>query len=118
MRVTGKGSLTQMSLSELSDLLNHLNRSGKPDTEWGFVFRLIPDRRLLAQKIYRQAQRIGGLQNPAVAVMSKAYIEGIARQMRGCEQPLEFCDSEQLHKIVQALEIFIRRNGGRDGQTI
>jgi len=113
-QVTGKSSLTEMSLAELDDVLNHLRKSqnGKrPEEEWKFVFRLALERQSYAKKIYRLAERIGKLQTPPVGVMSKAYIEGICRQMRGCDQPLEFCDCEQLHKIVQALEVFVKRHG-------
>jgi phage gp16-like protein len=115
LQVVGKASLTEMALPELDDVLSHLNRIGKgskPEDEWKFVFRLALERQRYAKKIYRLAERIGALQTPRVGVMSKAYVEGIARQMRGCDQPLEFCDCEQLHKIVQALEVFVKRHGG------
>lgn len=119
IQVTGKASLTEMSALDLTDLLNHLNRRSKGETggsrdgnEWRFTFKLAPDRRTYCTKIYRLAQRIGALQSPPVPVMSKAYIEGVAAQMRGCDQPLEFCNTEQLHKIVQALEVFLKRHGG------
>lgn len=115
IQVTGKASLKDMSALDLTDLLNHLNRRSKGDkdgNEWRFTFKLTPDRRTYCTKIYRLAQRIGALQSPPVPVMSKAYIEGVAAQMRGCDQPLEFCDTEQLHKIVQALEVFLKRHGG------
>lgn len=115
LQVVGKASLTEMHLPELDDVLSHLNRiarGGKPADEWKFVFRLTVDRQRYAKKIYRLAEKIGALQTPPVPVMSKAYVEGIARQMRGCDQPLEFCDCAQLHKIVQALEVFVKRHGG------
>lgn len=116
LQITGKKSLTEMALPELDDMLSHLNRvvSGKAN-EWSFVFRLTPDRQRYAKKIYRLAEKIGASKSPPVGVMSKAYIEGIARQMRGCDQPLEFCDAPQLHTIIQALEIFINRHGGNRG---
>lgn len=115
LQITGKQSLTEMALPELDDVLSHLNRvarGAQPGDEWKFVFRLALSRQIYAKKIYRLAEKIGAMQQPAVPVMTKAYIEGIARQMRGCDQPLEFCEPEQLHKIVQALEIHIKRNGG------
>lgn len=114
LQITGKQSLTAMSLPELDDVLSHLNRIARganPADEWKFVFRLALVRQSYAKKIYRLAERIGAQQTPPVGVMSKAYIEGICRQMRGCDQPLEFCDCEQLHKIVQALEVFVKRHG-------
>jgi phage gp16-like protein len=110
---TGKNSLTEMSLPELDDVLSHFNRIAKgnnPGNEWRFVFKLSLARQIYGRKIYRLAERIGALQQPPVAIMSKAYIEGVASQMRGCDQPLEFCDAEQLHKIVQALEVFVKRH--------
>lgn len=112
-QITGKASLKEMVLPELNDVLSHLNRlaAGKKN-EWSFVFRLSLERQSYAKKIYRLAEKIGAMQQPPVGVMSKAYIEGIAGQMRGCDQPLEFCDCEQLHKIVQALEVYVKRHGG------
>lgn len=113
VQVTGKSSLKDMSAPELSDLLNHLNRraKGQSDNEWTFVFKLTQDRQPHAKKIYRLAERIGAAQTPPVAVMSKAYIEGITRQMTGTEHPLEFCDAQQLHKVVQMLETHCKRIG-------
>ena len=112
LQVTGKASLKDMSTHDLSELLNHINRRAKAGNEWSFTFRLAPDRRASAKKIYRLAERLGALQQPSVAVASKAYVEGIASQMRGCDTALEFCDADQLHKIVQALEIYLKRHGG------
>ena len=123
--VIGKESLSDMTAYELETLISHLRKiqkssqaapaaapAPKPRSEWAFVFRLPEDRQRFARKIFRLAETIGAMQKPPVPVMSKAYVEGIAGQMRGCEQPLEFCDAEQLHKIVQALEIHIKRHGG------
>lgn len=112
--VTGKASLKDMSALDLSDLLNHLNKraSGKAANEWSFVFQLAPERRAYGKKIYRLAERIGALQKPPVPVMSKAYIEGISSRMTGTDHPLQFCDCGQLHKIVQALEVYVKRHGG------
>lgn len=113
LQITGKQSLTEMVLHELDDVLSHLNRiANSKGNEWAFVFKLSVIRQSYAKKIYRLAERIGAMQSPRVGVMSKAYIEGIARQMRGCDQPLEFCDAEQLHKIVQSLEVYVKRHGG------
>ena len=116
LQVTGKQSLTEMSLPELDDVLSHLNRlrrGSDPADEWRFVFRLKPDRQIYGKKIYRLSQRIGAMQKPPVPVMSKAYIEGnLLRNIMGTTSVLEFCEPEQLHKIVQALEIHIKRNGG------
>lgn len=113
--ITGKASLTEMTLPELNDVLSHLNRIAKgaqPGDEWKFVFRMSVERQSYGRKIYRLAERLGALQTPPRPVAGKAYVEGIARQMRGCEQPLEFCDCEQLHRIVQALEVYLKRHGG------
>lgn len=113
MQITGKASLSDMSLHEVSQVLDHLNRRGEAGAdEWKFVFRLGAERQSYGKKIYRLAQRIGALQTPPVPVVSKAYIEGITEQMRGARQPLEFCDAGQLHKVVQALEVYLKRHGG------
>lgn len=117
LQLTGKASLSDMNLTELGQMLDHLNRltrpaAGKKANEWSFVFKLSADRQSYGKKIFRLAERIGAMHTPPVPVMSKAYIEGITAQMRGCEQPLEFCDPSQLHKVVQALEMFVKRHGG------
>jgi len=113
LQITGKASLTEMALPELNDVLSHLNRvAGGKKNEWSFVFRLSVERQSYGKKIFRLAEKIGALQTPPVGAMSKAYIEGIARQMRGCEQPLEFCDCDKLLKIIKALEIHVKRHGG------
>lgn len=114
MAITGKSSLKDMTLPELSDLLDRLNQKGpaNPADEWRFVFRMPVDRQTYGKKIYRLAQAIGKLQETPVPVMSKAYIEGISRQMTGTDHPLQFCDCAQLHKIVQALEVHLKRKGG------
>lgn len=121
--VTGTASMSNMSISQLEDLIAHLRRlqqlktpeaaitSGGDPKEWRFVFRLAKERQIYGQKIYRLAQRIGKLQEPPVPVMSKAYIEGITKQMRGTDQPLEFCDCVQLLRVIQALEVFVKRHG-------
>ena len=119
LQVTGEVSLSAMTLPQLEDLVRHLRRLQKasgqaasPANEWRFVFGLPPERKSYAKKIFRLAERIGAMQQPPVPVMSKAYIEGITAQMRGADQPLEFCDCEQLHKVIQALEVFVKRHGG------
>jgi hypothetical protein len=123
MDVTGKASMSDMTLSELDDLVAHLRRlqqinaapgaaaTAGNTSEWRFVFRLAQERQIYGQKIYRLAQRIGKLQDPPVPVMSKAYIEGVTKQMRGTDQPLEFCDCVQLLRVIQALEVFVKRHG-------
>lgn len=114
LAITGKVSLSDMNLAEVSRVLDHLNKgaAAAAEDEWRFVFKLLPERQAYGKKIYRLAERIGALQEPPVPIASKAYIEGITRQMRGTDQPLEFCDCEQLHKIIQALEVFLKRHGG------
>jgi phage gp16-like protein len=109
--LTGKASLSDMDFGEVTRVLDHLNQRSNAGAEWKFVFRLTPDRQACAKKIYRLAEKIGTLQTPPVAIISKAYIEGITKQMRGTEQPLEFCDAEQLRKVVQALEVYVKRHG-------
>lgn len=116
--VTGKASLTDMTPAELERLREHLNRrtkglsaAAKPANEWAFVFKLAADRQPYGKKLYRLAEQLGALQDPPVPVISKAYLEGISTQMRGTTQPLEFCDADQLHKLVQALAVYLKRHG-------
>jgi len=112
---TGKSSLTKMAVWELDLVIDHLRKienGGKPANEWAFVFDLKPDRQRFARKIFRLAETIGAMQTPPVPVMSKAYIEGIAEQMIGTDTVLQFCAPELLHKVVKALEVFVKRHGG------
>ncbi len=113
VQITGHASLTEMSVFDLDSVLNHLNRHGpaKPNA-WGFVFKLPPERRDLCKKIFRLAERVGAAQTPPVGAMSKRYVEGIAERMLGADTVLEFCDAATLRKVVQALEVFIRRHEG------
>ncbi|MDI9407708.1 MAG: DUF1018 domain-containing protein [Candidatus Pacebacteria bacterium] len=116
----GKTSLTDFTDAELGQFLTQLNDNKPADldkAEWKFVFKLPDDRRLLGQKIYRLCESIGGFQTPPRSVMPKAWVEGIARQMKGLfnqeqvEVRLELCDAAQLRKIIAALEIHKRRRG-------
>jgi phage gp16-like protein len=110
VQITGHASLKDMSAFDLDSVLNHLNRNGQArPNAWGFVFRLPADRRELAKKIYRLAEKVGALQSPPVGAMSKRYVEGIAERMLGADTVLEFCDAPTLRKVVQALEIHARR---------
>lgn len=121
--VIGVASLGDMNTAQLDDLIFHLRKlqnQGKraaatptpaSHNEWKFVFGLAKERQSYARKIFRLAQRIGAMQKPPVPVISKAYIEGITEQMRGTDHPLEFCDCDQLHKVIQALEVFLKRHG-------
>lgn len=112
LQLTGKASLSEMNFSEVTRVLDHLNQRSTAGQEWKFVFRLTPDRAALGRKIYRLAERLGALMTPSVPVASKAYVEGIASQMQGCATVLEFCDADALRKIVQALEVYLKRHGG------
>lgn len=119
--VPGKASAADMSAPQLDAVIVHLKRLTDPAApavpkkgdadEWRFVFGLVPDRQPHARKIYRLAERCGPLMKPPRPVATKAYMEGIAKQMLQCETALEFCDPDLLHKIVQALEIHCKRNG-------
>lgn len=110
--LTGKASLSDMSLPEVTRVLDAIKNRDTATNEWRFVFRMPLDRRAYGKKIYRLAERVGPLMDPPQKIASKAYIEGITKQMRGTTQPLEFCDGDQLHKVVQALEVFLKRHGG------
>lgn len=122
LQITGKASLTEMGLGEIGRLLSHLNRgTGKrPANPWAFVFRLPPERRQLAQKLYRLAQRIGALQQPPLDVMPLAYMNQIARRMLGMDKPefdsvwvgIELADETTLYKIMQAMAVYLQRHAG------
>ncbi len=117
--LVGKSSLTDCSVVQLDKVLAHVKRqAGQPANpergsadEWRFVFGLVPDRQPHARKIYRLAERCGPLMKPPRRVATKAYMEGIAKQMLQCETAFEFCGVELLHKIVQALEMHCKRHG-------
>lgn len=125
MRLAGVASSTALNLKGALAVMDHLRKTGGATAsktpnewafnEWAFVFRQAADRQTYLKKIYKQAQKLGALQTPSVEVMPKGYVEGIASQMAGATQPLEFCDPERLHKIVQALEVHLKRLG-QEGQ--
>lgn len=111
MGVVGVDSSSKLDYAGMTKVLKHLRSSGfqavnKGRNEWSFVFKLTLDRQRYAKKIYRLAQKLGTAEQPK----SKAYIEGIAAQMAGATKPLEFCDEDDLHKIVQALEVYLNRD--------
>lgn len=110
MGVAGVDSASKLDYNGMIKVLKHLRASGfnrvnEGKNEWAFVFKLTPSRQLYGKKIYRLAQRLGSTDAPK----SKAYIEGIASQMAGATKPLEFCCEDDLHKIVQALEVHCNR---------
>lgn len=118
MRLAGVASSTALNLKGALAIMDHLRKTGgatasKTPNEWAFVFRQAADRQTYLKKIYKQAQKLGALQTPPVEVMPKAYMEGIAARMAGATQPLEFCSPERLHKIVQALEVHLKRLEGQ-----
>ena len=117
--LVGKASLTDMSDFEINKVLQHLNGMTKAtktvNAEWKFVFNLPEDRARSAKKIYKLCQNIGQLQSPPVPIMSKAWVIGIARQMKGLHDQdgvivsLELLSAAELQKIVQALKIHEKR---------
>jgi phage gp16-like protein len=126
--ITGKASLKDCTSAEIGKVLDRLNgrnsathrhsrEGGNPASNkgdggegWRFVFSAAPSRQPLLKKIYRQAESLGKIQEPPVKAMSKAYVEGIAKQMTGCDTRLEFCDEAMLMKIVAALDFHKRRS--------
>ncbi|MDR3324323.1 MAG: regulatory protein GemA [Zoogloeaceae bacterium] len=118
-RIAGVGSSKDLTLKDAHRVLEHLRSTGrgmgkpakdkKIGDDWTFVFAATPARQPLLKKIYRLAETLGQAQTPPVPVASKAYVEGIAVQMVGATTLLEFCDTDLLHKIVQALEVHLRR---------
>ena len=118
--VPGKRSAADCSVVQLDAIITHCKRllgapavpaAPTPRDSWKFVFKCLPERQLYLRKIYRLAERAGATLEPPAPIASKAYIEGIARQMIQCDTALEFCGPELLHKIVQALEVYCRRHG-------
>lgn len=126
---TGHASLKTMSVLDLEDVLGKLRsieraRAGEAETNsgnsWSFVFKLPTERRRLAQKLYRQAERIGARQEPPIRVMPPAYMSATARRMMGYDKPefanvvvnIELADARILHKMVQAMEMHLGRKAG------
>jgi hypothetical protein len=116
-RVAGVKSSTELTPADADAVLEALARLGAPRVgEWGFVFRMPIDRQAAYKKIYRCAQKIGKKQTPPVDAMSKAWVEGIARQSLGLNaggtnviRPLEMCSGPDLHLIVQILESWAKK---------
>ncbi len=112
-RFAGPGKRSQKDLSEAQaqGVVDYL-RSQK-NNEWKFVFNLAPHKIHLGKKIYRCAEKIGALQTPPIPVMSKAWVEGTARQALGYNAPglkgplvkkLEHCEPSELLLVIQILE--------------
>lgn len=106
----GKRSQKDLDVTTAEQLLDHLHHK---INEWSFVFRLPAERQMLGKKIYRCAEKIGAAQLPPVKVMSKSWVEGIARQALGLNhpdiakkvaKPLETCDGRELLLVIQILE--------------
>lgn len=116
-------SSTQLSLSQLQKALKHLRRMGfqplhtaAPEHEWSFADRMPERKRLLLWKILKlmEAPEIGVARGAQVA-----YVEGIAKQMGGCNgaweardrihKPLCLCSEVELQRIVGAIAIQIKR---------
>ena len=120
----GKRSGRDM-MPEQANALNHLRQKAfKPGAEWRFVFNLTPDKMALGKKIYRCAEKLGALQQPPIPVMSKAYVEGAAKQALGLNHPdfagvtvkkLEHCTVAQLHLVVQILESWAKTRVKKQG---
>lgn len=126
--LTGCKSLTECTPAQLGAVLDHLRkRNGsdraraarsKPDNPWAFVFTTPPERQRHLKKIYRLAERVGALMQPAVPVAPPHYVEGIVAQARSLRPhapnarvSLALCDADQLHLVVQILETYVRRHG-------
>lgn len=111
--VTRQRSCAALDFTGLQRVRDHLGKLGatfgkaqpaKGKNEWAFVFRCTPERQPYLKKLYRLAQALK---------VGKPYIEGIAKQMLGgdVDTRLEFCAPDLLHKIVQAVEVYKRRQG-------
>ena len=116
--MTGRDSIKDCTLGELSDVLDHLRGRQRTATrgEWGFVFDLPKGKQTHLKKIYRLAQRIGPKMEPPCTAAPVRYIEGIVARTRGLAgtgvaTPLAMCPPEELHLIVQILETYVRRIG-------
>jgi hypothetical protein len=115
-RLAGVTSSTQLDLRGALAVLDHLRGAAgkhgraRRNDEWAFVFSTTPARQKYLRKIYKLAERVGPLMTPPCALAPKYYIEGIARQMAGCDTVLEFCDESRLTQIIAALDVFLRRH--------
>lgn len=90
-------------------------RKPSANNEWAFIDRMPEDRRPMLRKLAAMARRNG---------LSKAYMEGIGKQMGGFNADaelrktvtitLEMMDSCQLCNVLSAVVCHLRRQGKRE----
>jgi phage gp16-like protein len=141
-RVANVESSTALTAGTAWDVLREMDRLGAPvraprpvgrggsrtaptkaqNDEWRFTFRAAAHLQPYLKKIYVLAVKIGEKQTPPVPVMSKAWVEGTVKQCSGINgtpgrdwtvKPLEMCDADELHLVIQILAEHLRKRGGR-----
>ena len=81
-------------------VIEHLVSRVNHGDDWSWIDRAAEERRPLLRKIMMQLKS---------ASRGKPYADGIARKMFGIER-LELCGTDQLHRLVAALEYDKRRH--------
>lgn len=105
------GSIKDMGADAARRVLDHLKQKSAPaarhgETEWAFIGTLPPARQPLLRKLAALAGKNGA--NIARGAQVR-YIEGIARQMTGCDKPLPMCDEQDLWRLVAAMSLHVKR---------
>jgi phage gp16-like protein len=97
----GKTSCSELNINGLNRVLDELKKKGFKVR--GARSRVSTGRRALASKIRAQLLAAG---------KPEAYADGMAKKMFGVDR-WEWCDTDQLHKIVAALNYQDRRERSR-----
>jgi hypothetical protein len=85
----------------------------RPAHEWSWVDTAPASKQPMLKKLIMLAGGLGVAKGRQVA-----YLEGIAKQMSGAngsagpvEKPLPMCDEGELHRIIQAVAVHLKRKG-------
>lgn len=113
VRVTGKNSCKDMSLSELKAVIKDLKRLGftvkqstQPNPEHGRKPTTTPDRKAMLDKIEAMLADMG---------LHWHYVHGMAKKMFGVDM-VHWLDAENMYKVVQALAVHQKRHATEDKQ--
>lgn len=100
-RLTGRNSCAEMNLTQLQAVRREMVLRGfKPVEPWQWVDHAAVDRRPLLRQIIALANQ---------AHVGEGYVNSLARRISGKER-LAFCNGDELHDIIAALNVHQRRH--------
>lgn len=115
VRIIGKASSADFTADDWRRMVAHVIRAtggtSRPANEWAWVDTAAADRQPMLRKLIMLAKSAGIARGKQIG-----YIEGIAKQSAGLKggsvaKPLRLCDAAELRVLVQALSVYVRRQG-------